>query len=388
MSDYLVFISHIREEVELAKILGEYLSSIPFLKEEEIFISAKSINAGARWFREIEDALRTAKITLVLCSRNSIGRPWINFESGASFTKEIPVVPICHSGLKFEDLSTPLDIYQAKQMNGYQASELAGIVRAIAVQIGASSIPSEAELEESYLYKKTVSQIEEFEENYAQREQATTVIEGLIERTKQLIHDLRGLSEAPQLEKHIWYSGFLSAFAISDQESFQYEAQKSVLLEEKECLLDLAQRGCSIKCIITPPNPAFAPAYKSDGALLRLDELLNFLKSDSKTVENIDWTISPYRLNNVYIIDHISCLEGSKKGVHRGYNLTLRQTDSDTIAGKISLYEALFDRLIGYTLGNFPLSREEYTRANGLNGILRMSVTKAIEESRDYVQST
>jgi len=54
-----------------------------------------------------------AQIELILCSKDSVKRPWINFEAGAGWIKGIPVVPICHTGIRPVDLPIPLNMLQA-----------------------------------------------------------------------------------------------------------------------------------------------------------------------------------------------------------------------------------------------------------------------------------
>lgn len=81
-----IFISHISEEAELAKLLQEHIDR-DFLGLLELFVSSDlaSISAGSQWLQEIGRALKDAKIELLLCSKRSIQRPWINFEAGAAW---------------------------------------------------------------------------------------------------------------------------------------------------------------------------------------------------------------------------------------------------------------------------------------------------------------
>ena len=50
---------------------------------------------------------------LVLCSTRSVAEPWINFEAGAGYIKDIPVIPICHSGMTVDTLPIPLLFFQS-----------------------------------------------------------------------------------------------------------------------------------------------------------------------------------------------------------------------------------------------------------------------------------
>ena len=118
-----MFLSHITEEEILAKELKSFLES-SFLKTIEIFVSSdsESIKVGDKWLDNISQNLEDCKVMFVLCSPWSITRPWINFEAGAGWVRKIPVVPICHSGLRVSDLPTPLN-----QLQGINISDQKGI---------------------------------------------------------------------------------------------------------------------------------------------------------------------------------------------------------------------------------------------------------------------
>ncbi|MFP5318276.1 MAG: toll/interleukin-1 receptor domain-containing protein [Acidimicrobiia bacterium] len=113
MASKQVFISHISSETELAKRLKERLDR-DFLGMLDIFVSSdrETIQAGARWLDEVDRALKEADLEIVLCSMESVGRPWVNFEAGAAWLRGIPVVPVCHSGLQPHELPVPLSMLQ------------------------------------------------------------------------------------------------------------------------------------------------------------------------------------------------------------------------------------------------------------------------------------
>lgn len=136
MNKASVFISHIAEESELAAILKTHIVT-DFLGLVDVFVSSDtlSISAGANWLASIDAALREACIELIICSKASIKRPWINFEAGAGWMRGIPIVPLCHTGLKLRDLTMPLSVLQA-----IEASSVVGlgqIYRLIAEKLGA-----------------------------------------------------------------------------------------------------------------------------------------------------------------------------------------------------------------------------------------------------------
>lgn len=109
----LIFISHITEEKELAKLLADFIKK-SYLNMFDVFVSSdgESIASGDRWIETIDKALNSCVIQVSLCSPFSIQRPWINFEAGASWIRRIPVIPICHSGLSKSNLPVPLSLLQ------------------------------------------------------------------------------------------------------------------------------------------------------------------------------------------------------------------------------------------------------------------------------------
>jgi len=137
-----LFISHITEEKKIAVQLKTALVN-DFLGLLDVFVSSDtdSIAAGEEWLISIESALRDCKIFVVLCSPDSIHRPWINFEAGAAWMRKIPLIPICHAGLSPHDLRMPLSLRQ-----GIKITDSDGIQRLykrIAHELGCDPPPIE-----------------------------------------------------------------------------------------------------------------------------------------------------------------------------------------------------------------------------------------------------
>ena len=109
-----IFISHTSTETKLAQHLKERLES-DFLGALQVFVSSDqtSIGAGTKWLDEVEKALKSAALHLVLCSDESVGRPWVNFEAGAAWLRGVPVIPVCHSGMTPTGLPVPLILLEA-----------------------------------------------------------------------------------------------------------------------------------------------------------------------------------------------------------------------------------------------------------------------------------
>jgi hypothetical protein len=114
MQKPLVFISHITEEKEIAQALKRLVEST-FLNMIEVFVSSDptSIKLGRKWLDEITHALKNCAVEIILASPESVKRPWINFEAGSGWIRDIPVIPLCHSNMVPAKLPAPLGSLQA-----------------------------------------------------------------------------------------------------------------------------------------------------------------------------------------------------------------------------------------------------------------------------------
>jgi TIR domain len=119
-----VFVSHISDEAAVAELVRVSLQR-DFLRLLDVFASSdtESIGAGDDWLAALEDALRGASLFLVLCSPTSVHRPWPHFEAGAAWIQGVPVVPLCHAGLRPSDLPMPLSTRQGVALDTAEGVE-------------------------------------------------------------------------------------------------------------------------------------------------------------------------------------------------------------------------------------------------------------------------
>jgi hypothetical protein len=108
-----IFISHIGEEKEIANALKEYLEN-KFSKRITVFCSSHEDNLkfGTEWFTTIKENIADCDFLIALTGPLSMKREWVNFECGAGWNKGVPVIPLCHSGIKPENLFFPLKALQ------------------------------------------------------------------------------------------------------------------------------------------------------------------------------------------------------------------------------------------------------------------------------------
>ena len=174
-----IFISHITSEKEIAKLFQEKIQE-DFLEMFNVFVSSdhNSINPGSNWLNRLSDALQSAQVQLIICSRESVQKPWINFEAGAAWVKEIPVIPICHTNLRPSKLPLPLNLLQG--IVSTNIDDLQKMYGVLAQQLNCQ-IPNSS-------FEAFAKNIEEFEKHY-----------GVIYFFKQQVHTLIEL--CPQLRK-------------------------------------------------------------------------------------------------------------------------------------------------------------------------------------------
>lgn len=171
MTKPILFISHITEEKELANELKKFLEN-KFSDKLDVFVSSNehSIELGQDWLDRITFSLKNCFIELILCSCESVKRPWINFEAGAGWARENNnVIPICHSGMLPANLPLPLNLLQGISCSSLL--DLQKLIKLIAEKLNLEKPSLECHdfidftksFEEKYTYWNTVNtNIEEF----------------------------------------------------------------------------------------------------------------------------------------------------------------------------------------------------------------------------------
>lgn len=119
-----LFISHIHEESEIAKAIKEELETCFGGGNLNVFL-AEDIRLGVKWLEEIKGQLIKSDILLVLFSKHSFSRPWINIEAGYGVIAEKVVIPVCCPSLSHSDLPVIFSSLQAVDLlNGDQIIRL------------------------------------------------------------------------------------------------------------------------------------------------------------------------------------------------------------------------------------------------------------------------
>lgn len=161
----VIFLSHIQEEAKLAVLIKKELEKA-FLNGVEVFVSSipASLPMGQKWMDDISINLKNCKIEIVLASPKALGRPWIWFESGAGWVRDIPVIPLCHSGMTPSKLPPPMSFLQGAQAN--DPTSLTGVFSVVAKEVNLAlpdfdfrELAQEiSNLEEKYTYWDSINE--------------------------------------------------------------------------------------------------------------------------------------------------------------------------------------------------------------------------------------
>ena len=135
-----IFISHITEEKEVALVLKDWIEST-FTGQFSVFVSNdnEDIPVGSKWLTQINNALNESIVFIVLCSQSSMPRPWINFEIGCAWTKQIPIIPICYNGMTKSSLPSTVSSFQGINLDRKESLEK--LFKGIAKHLDVSKTP-------------------------------------------------------------------------------------------------------------------------------------------------------------------------------------------------------------------------------------------------------
>jgi hypothetical protein len=136
-----IFISHIQEELQAARVLKKWIESA-FADHCEVLTSTdpEGIPSAAQSLEKNERAFEEIKALILLCSPDSIQKPWIFFESGCAWLRKILILPLCHSGLTAGQLPQPLAIFPGFDLDQRDFGQK--FFMALAKELGISQLPA------------------------------------------------------------------------------------------------------------------------------------------------------------------------------------------------------------------------------------------------------
>jgi hypothetical protein len=236
-----VFLSYCTGEARYADSIKQRLER-DFIGLVAVFLATDttSIPTGSRWHADIINALQRSQLHLVVCSSESVQRPWINYEAGAAAVREIPIVPLCHSGLIPDQLPVPLSESQGALLT--DANALRGLYTRIASMIG-SSIP-EIDFES---YAKT---FQETEQEMAKLVATRNIANKQGNRQPELIQNPHVLCVTSSQFREMGYANQLQVVLDAFPENIQHQVVmnsgelRKILLEEKVDIIHIAAFVC------------------------------------------------------------------------------------------------------------------------------------------------
>lgn len=106
---YYVFISHVHEEAEVARVLKGWFEAAFPAGLVAAFVSSdyEDNPLGRRWLDVIDGAMDKARLVITHLSPRSMDRMWIHLETGWALGRKVDILPICHSGTKINGLPRP-----------------------------------------------------------------------------------------------------------------------------------------------------------------------------------------------------------------------------------------------------------------------------------------
>jgi hypothetical protein len=264
----LLFLSHIHEEMELAKIIKLEIEN-EFSGFVDVFVSSDgtSIPAGSNFLKRIEDGLISCVGALYLISPISIKRNWVNFELGAVWIRnslsiknnqpEIPTIPICHSGISPSTLPAPVNNLNA--IIGNQSAQLEFAFKSIQSAVGGKGA---LKTDFDNLSNKIVA----FEKQYTLGENVLKLLLMLHFQKAQTAQLITHCAQYGKGTKTILQLGFLQTSDISN-----------IMAIEQNELCGL------IKVTTTNPGTNFYPTGAVNGAQVSMEIVVDIV-NDFKTM--------------------------------------------------------------------------------------------------------
>lgn len=122
----------------VAEVLGPWLRQL--INAAEPWVSS-DIEKGARWLKELTEALESTRFGIICLTSDSLTAPWILFEAGAlSKTSDAPVCTFLLD-IAAEDLEHPLAQFQAAVATKDDTRRLVHSIRRAVVAAGEPSLP-------------------------------------------------------------------------------------------------------------------------------------------------------------------------------------------------------------------------------------------------------
>ncbi|MBA1446453.1 MAG: toll/interleukin-1 receptor domain-containing protein [Chromatiales bacterium] len=384
-----IFLSWSGEESrKVAEALHRWLPH--FIQLIDPWMSSTDILAGTRWQTEIASRLNECVFGIICVTPQNVESPWMLFETGA-LSKTIEASKVCPIllGVRVDQLPQALSQFQTVEADEHGIRSL---LHALNDSLGDNKI-TDLQLGQAYakFHEDLEKDLAEVRIDLAtQREKRFCIFSSQVTRTQAIVKDLKALKDFPGTyvdRIYVRHSGFLSPFAISDEEIERNKKKHpdyyDALKQERDTLKELADdERFLLRCIVTPPTGFNFPSHLLKNTELRLNTLKAFLDGEGKEL-SIDWAISPFQQKNTYIIGNSSFFEGFKQGIEDGYRFTLRHAGPEEVEINIKMFDELYQRLAASTLGK-QSSIAQLDERQELRQATLTSVNVAIKDIEKY----
>jgi len=99
--------SFVHEDQEVANATKRLIEGELNLKDVFLSSDRAQVYAGDLWLEKITAALKDSKVVVLMLSKRSVGRPWVNFEAGGAWLTGKKIIPCCYGNLTKGSLPHP-----------------------------------------------------------------------------------------------------------------------------------------------------------------------------------------------------------------------------------------------------------------------------------------
>jgi hypothetical protein len=108
-----VFVSFDHGDRAVAETMKALLEQELALRNDVFMVTDPTqLRAGDDWLKVVKEGLGSAQIVLLMLSKRSIKKPWVNFEAGAGWLADKRVIPACFGNQKKGNLPAPYSHWQ------------------------------------------------------------------------------------------------------------------------------------------------------------------------------------------------------------------------------------------------------------------------------------
>lgn len=175
-----IFISHIHSEREYAMTLKNQIESD--FSRFKIFVSSDDESTAAGLLtQQIIKALEESKFVIVLCSKESVTRPWVAFETGIAHALGNEPRILFYSGMSSENIPSPFNQFLCRAMT---FKGLEWLYSEISSEFNSKLVPKE-KIKNSYTLLKNAEDNQIASNNFKLKVQACNAVGGLVYRYNQ-----------------------------------------------------------------------------------------------------------------------------------------------------------------------------------------------------------